>query len=257
MSRPLAELQAAFRAAVLGPDDQAPPEVTSHSNPRPKRRFDVYRNNVAASLTGTLAARFPVVERLVGEEFFQAMALVFVEGAPPRSPVLLHYGADFPKFLETFEPVADVPYLPDVARLEYLQNAAYNAADAKPLTVEDFQALPPETISDARFVPHPSLGLVASEYPVYSIWRTNAHDTEIVPVTPDHGAEQVMVVRPDLAVEVVKLPPGAYALIAALRDGATLTDAADRGGSSSPHFNLQGALAGLIRSGALIAVLEH
>lgn len=256
--RNLAELQSAFRSAVLGSDDPAPPEITSHSSPHPKRRFEVYRNNVAASLTSTIAARFPVVQRLVGEEFFQAMALYFVERAPPRSPVLIVYGEGFPSFLETFEPVADLPYLPDVARLEWLQTVAFHAADAKPLTPGDFEALALDRIGDRtgemRFALHPSIGLISSHCPIYSIWRTNTHDAEVVPITPDHGAEQVMVSRPDTVVEVAKLPPGAYDFIAALRDGATLAEAADRGGSSSLVFNLQSVLAGVIRSGALVTV---
>ena len=215
--RALADLQSAFRAALLGSDDPAPPELTSHSSPNPKRRFEVYRNNVASSLTSTIAARFPVVQRLVGEEFFQAMALYFVERAPPRSPMLIVYGEGFPTFLETFEPVADLPYLPDVARLEWLQTQAFHAADAKPLSPEDFQSLPLDQIGGLRFALHPSLGILASPYPVYSIWRTNTHDAEVVPITPDHGAEQVMIIRPDTVVEVVKLPPGAYEFVKALR----------------------------------------
>ena len=70
------------------------------------RRFGVYRNNVYSSLIDVLQARFPVVSRLVGEEFFRAMARVYVEQEPPRSAVLLRYGASFPDFVASFAPAA-------------------------------------------------------------------------------------------------------------------------------------------------------
>ena len=77
----LAALQHGFADALLQGGDAVPAGVTSHTAPRPVRRFQVYRNNVFASLIEVVRARFPVVERLVGEEFFRAMARVFVSHA--------------------------------------------------------------------------------------------------------------------------------------------------------------------------------
>ncbi|WP_141701617.1 DNA-binding domain-containing protein, partial [Methyloceanibacter marginalis] len=77
----------------------------------PSRRFAVYRNNVYASLIDVLGSRFPVSARLVGEEFFRAMARIYVAQTPPASPVLLHYGAEFADFVGTFPPASAVPYL--------------------------------------------------------------------------------------------------------------------------------------------------
>ncbi len=49
-----------------------------------------------------------MVEKIVGEEFFAAMARVFVMKRPPRSPLLANYGDDFPAFIAAFEPARTV-----------------------------------------------------------------------------------------------------------------------------------------------------
>ena len=110
-----AATEAAFHAALW---QVAPPPGLAAPDPSEiARRFAVYRNNVQHGLTRALAARFPVVEQLVGAEFFAAMARVFIAGAPPSHPVLLHWGEAFPAFLESFPPVGHLPWLADVARL--------------------------------------------------------------------------------------------------------------------------------------------
>src|SRR5919108_3746086 len=96
----LASVQDAFADAVRDASLRVPLPVAGAARQTSDRRFAVYRNNVVASLTSALAERFPVVQRLVGEEFFRAMARAYVTQEPPRSPVLLHYGATFPAFVD-------------------------------------------------------------------------------------------------------------------------------------------------------------
>ena len=81
-------------------------------------RFGVYRNNVASALTNSLRVRYPVVEQLVGGEFFGMMARGYVDEHKPRSAMLISYGAEFPEFITGFEAASSVPYLADVAKLE-------------------------------------------------------------------------------------------------------------------------------------------
>lgn len=69
------------------------------------RRFDVHRNNVAVALIGALRAAFPALRRLLGIEYFDALAAAFASAHPPRSRLLLHFGDELPGFLEQFEPL--------------------------------------------------------------------------------------------------------------------------------------------------------
>lgn len=249
----LASLQAGFARALMWADDPVPDGFAGHSARPPQARFNVYRNNVFASLTATLRARFPVVERLVGEEFFAAMARVFVARHPPRSPVLLEYGAGFAGFLETFEPVEQLPYLPDVARLEWLRAVAYHAADRAPLDPAELAAIPQEDLATVSFALHPSVGLLMSPYPVVGIWETNTHDSEVRAIAADSGGEDALVIRPAFDVVIVRLGSGGLAFTAALADGATLAAAADLAAQSATDFYLPHALSALIGAGALTA----
>ena len=104
-----AELQRDFAGAVLDPEAAVPASLSRKAGASPSRRFGVYRNNVHASLIDVLAGRFPVVARLVGEEFFRAMARAYVEREPPRSAVLIRYGVSFPDFIADFAPAASAP----------------------------------------------------------------------------------------------------------------------------------------------------
>ena len=106
------ETQKAFAGAVLDAEAAVPTGLARKAEGAPSRRFGVYRNNVYAGLIDILAGRFPVVARLVGEEFFRAMARDYVEHEPPSSAVLLRYGAGFAGFIAGFPPARRCPISP-------------------------------------------------------------------------------------------------------------------------------------------------
>jgi hypothetical protein len=197
-----------------------------------------------------LQSHFPVVTRLVGEEFFRAMSRSFIVDHPPRSPILSRYGGLFPAFIQKFPPVQDLPYLADVARLEWLQRQAYHARDQVPLTAAALEALPKTRLPHVTFELHPSVGLLVSRFPVVSIWRTNTLDAEVEAISLDSGGEAALVLRPRLDVQVVPLPPEAETFVALLMMGHTVRDAATASLRINQHFGLQNSLAILIEAGA-------
>ncbi len=186
----------------------------------------------------------------MGDEFFAAMARVYVTAHPPTSKILHTYGDDFGDFVAAFEPAAELAYLPDVARLEAARTRAYHAADAKPLGPNDFAGIDPQAIGSLRLALHPSLQLVRSRHPVVTIWAMNAGEAELGPVDFD-VSEDALVLRPDLAVVVRTLPPGGAAFLLALSAGAPLAEAAEAALANDPRFDLAVNLAGLIGSGGI------
>lgn len=244
--------QSAFAIALLDPLAAIPDAITSHTAQRPDKRFGVYRNNVVASLINALRTRFPATERIVGEDFFVAMARIFVMAHPPRSKILHIYGEDFGDFIATFEPASGLPYLPDVARLEAARTRAYHAADAEPLTVATFEHVAPELIGALRFTLHPSAQIVCSCHPVVTIWSMNAGEYPLGPID-DAQAEDALVIRPHLDVIVRTLPPGGATFLHALMRGWRLEEAATHAAYDDEHFDLTANIAGLIASGAIIA----
>jgi hypothetical protein len=246
------DLQGAFARAVLDASAGVPGPLVCNAGGTPSRRFGVYRNNVYVSLIDALANRFPVVARLVGDEFFRAMARVYVEKDPPCSPVLLFYGEGFADFVADFPPAVPAPYLADVMRLEWAWHAAYHAADAEPLPLEALSAVS-EGAAEARIALHPSLRVVRSPYPIITIWQLAAQDRGDEPARLPADGEDVLVVRPKLDVEVRHLPEGGAAFVLALKEGASLQEAAARAMDGAPAFDLAVNLAGLVGSGAVAA----
>ncbi|MGD1934322.1 MAG: putative DNA-binding domain-containing protein [Candidatus Phaeomarinobacter sp.] len=233
MSR-LAELQRTFAASLRDPaDGQVLLDLGCvGSEPLPHRaRLDVYRNNVASSLTDALAALYPVCQRLVGEEFFRAAARAYLDrrapDALPRQASLIGYAPDFAGFLVSFEPVRSLPYLPDVARLEHAWHRVYHGADATPVTAQDLQAYVAahgeQALDQLVLGLVPAHQLLMSPYPVSRIWQANqtGHDGHLTIAEGDRN-ERIFVVRPQAQVEVRRVSPAAFAFLCAVQGGATL-----------------------------------
>ena len=246
----LLDMQDEFASALLSATTPVPSCLKGSGIRRADRRFAVYRNNVAASLIEALGARFPVVKRLVGDEFFSAMAHEFVLREPPFSPLLIHYGETFAAFIAEFEAASPLPYLADVARLEYARGRAYHAADAEPLPRAAFASLPAGSIAAARVMLHPSVGIVASSFPVLSIWEVN--QAKAVKPVPHWGPEAALVARPFLEVETRRIGAGTDTFLAALHVGSTVAEAVEMATAAASDFNASDGLAVLI--GAHLAV---
>lgn len=241
-----------FAAALLDAGKPLPAGLTTARGEADVARFAVYRNNVHVGLTQALSQRFPVTERLVGEEFFRGMARVYVQDRKPASPLMFEYGEDFPDFVAGFGPARG---LADLARIEAAWSRAYHAADAAALTVTDLAALAPERLAETRLERHPSAGLVLSPHPAGSIWA--AHQTEPVATVALQQAETVLVVRPDATVNVHVLPATDATFAAALIGGRTLGEAAGEALAASPEFDFGAALVGLVSLGAFAAPTDR
>ena len=240
-----AAFEASFARALLDAAAPVPDAVAAADAPTATRRFAVYRNNVVAGLVNTLRSRFPVTEKIVGEEFFAAMARAFVTEKPPRTPLLAGHGDEFPAFIAGFAPARELPYLPDVAQLEAARTRAYHAEDAVPVDAGAFAALDPGAAGGLRIALHPSTEIVRSPHPIVTIWAMNSGEQPLAAIE-DWRSEDALVSRPHLDVEVRLLPPGGAAFLLALDSGWTLADAAETARADHSAFDLAGNLAGLI-----------
>lgn len=242
----------AFARALRDPAALPPPQTLGREGRPDARRFAVYRNNVAVGLIAAIEARYPVARRLVGDDFFRAMARAYVSEERPRSAVLIHYGASFPDFVERFESAREIAYLADVARLENGWVEAYHSADAAPLTLAALGEVDPADFAALRFSPHPAARLLRFAHPAASIWA--AHQGPGEPRPPDAWrAEDALIARPEADVSVRTLPPGGWAFAAALFAGAPLGEAAEA--CASETFDPGSHLVGLIEAGALQSLL--
>lgn len=248
----LADRQRGFAAALLDPGLPMPAGLIGPDGDPCPKRFAVYRNNVAVGLIEALRDAFPAVHRIVGADFFQAMARAYVMIEPPRSPILLDYGARFPDFIRQFGPAAVLPYLADVARIERAWTEAYHAPEAVPIDPAVFMAIGPDQLPSIRLRLHPSLRIVRSRFPALTIWQMNVADGVPVPLDLAGGGEDVLVVRPAADVEVRSIAAGSPEFIQTLAGGASILAALEAALTADPLFDLSGNLADLMQAGAVV-----
>ena len=239
--------QSEFRAALLDGAQDRPLGLTDAQNRAAGRRFDVYRNNVAVSLTEALETGFPAIAKLLGGENFKAIAGMFLRQYPPGSPLMMHYGAEFPDFLSGLEQLGHLGYLGDVARLELALRRAYHAADAPPIAPEALAEIPPMDLADVRLQFAPAVELLCSPWPVHAIWAFNMAKGP----KPQAIAQDVLVLRPEFDPEPHALAPGARTCVLALMRGETLGVAAELGAEASEKFDFSGLLTLLLSGNAI------
>lgn len=250
----LPELQAEMRRALLGGEADSLLGRLRSDRIGAAERFAAYRTNVVASLVGVLEAAFPAVAAHAGRGNFRYAAGLFARAHPPREARLLAYGAGFPSWLADFKPAQAKPWLAALARLEWLRNETYFAADAEPLQAGALQAIPTERIPGLTFDLHPSLRLLRAEHPVVDLWAAAQSGEEPPPAPLDGGPQCVLVQRPHYAVQQFVVSSGELALLEALGDGAALGKAAEAALDAEPALDLQRALFANLARGSLAAV---
>ena len=244
-------------AALLDPTSPTPAGLRAWNGSDPGVRFAVYRNNVVHSLVGVLADSFPVVQALVGSDFFGAMARIYLRTQPPTSPLMHHYGAGLPSWMASFGPATALPYLCDVARLEWARLCAFHAADAPPVTAQALTARlqAPEALARTPLRLHPSVAVVCSAHPVVSLWQAHQRDDagrDQQLAALDLGQPEAALVFRDAADDAIVLPlrPADAELAAAIAGGQSLGAAQ----GSHPQADLVQVLTPLLQHGLVTGV---
>lgn len=243
-----------FRAALLDAEQPVPTGLHDSAARPAGRRFDVYRNNVAASLTDALHEGFPAISSLLGKTNMDGVAGLFLRVHPPRTPRLMLYGAAFPDFLAGLEQLAHLGYLADVARLELALRQAYHSADAAPMTPDRLGQTAPETLLTARLTFAPALRLLRAPWPIHDIWR---YALEPGAPQPRTEPQDVLITRPDFDPAPHLLPPGGAAWIATLQAGQSWSAAEDAARAETTDFDLTPVLTLLLQGGAITDLIPE
>jgi hypothetical protein len=250
----LRELQAAFAAHVTGGDRADLVAAVAGDTIPAAARLNVYRHHVFESLGAALAATFPTVQALVGADFFRGLARAFVGHALPVQPVLSEYGADFPAFVAGYDAARDLPYLADVARLDWALNLAFHAPLGGRLKAEDLSAVPVERLPSMAIALAAGAFLVSSRYPLDRIWEASQPGATSETVDLNSGAANLLVLRRPDDAAFVSLSAGEVAFVAALAEAMSLEQAAGRAFQADPAFELSTAFARLLALGAFAAL---
>lgn len=227
----LLAMQAGFAAAIATPVEGP---------------LAVYRNTVIRGAVEALRGNYPVVEQIVGEEMFQSVAVDFAEDCPPSSPVLAFYGKEFAEWLGRQRWIDDLPYLPDVARVERLRVESLFAADAEPIA-----DLP--SGASARVWLHPAARFAWLATPAMSIWLAH-QQPGAREIAPDWKAEGALFTRPTpFTMHAPRIGRAAHRLLSGVRLGEPLAASMAATDRLYPDENPEAVLASLVNLGVFVA----
>ncbi len=253
MSTALARFQDDFARALLAPDagqtgDFSLPGSVTRITRQPG--FAVYRNTVLKGCIDALQANYPSILRLVGEEWFRAVAVIYARAHPPRDSRMLRFGEDFSDFLGQFPGAAELPYLSGVARLDWFWTEAHAAADATPLAPASITGLSPAQLSAKVLHPHPAARWAwFADQPVYTLWRQNREASDNEDPLEWRG-EGVLVTRPRDAVTWTALDAGGCSFLEACAAGQTLANATAAALKAQENTDFAQLMATLLEAGA-------
>lgn len=249
----LLEWQQRFQKVVLvGDSDPEILEMLAGPPTQRERRVAVYRNNVRHALLNVLETAFPVVRELIGAPCFTATMLAFIVKQPPQRPALYEYGAALPTFLATFPPLVELSWLSDVAQLEWARHLALFATEANPLSPQRLAAIPPAQLPTLRVGLQPSAQVLASAWPIHTIWGAHQLDGEPLETIDLSLPELVLVWRWRQDVRQRLLSAGEFALLTAIARGCSLAQAAEAA-MQAPASDLSIILATLLNDEVLVS----
>jgi hypothetical protein len=240
MTPPLRELQRRFAAAMVAGEDA---------------RMRVYRNTVVANYRNALGATYRVVRDITGAVFFDAAVDAFVAAHPSTGGDLNIYGGEFAAFLACYRHARELPYLPDVARLEWALDECNRAADpqvAPADTVAALGTLSPDELAARALALDPACRLVHSRYPVMRIWQAHQQGGDFA-IDFDAGDDHLLVRREEGVPVIERISPAEHAWLAALAEGRALGEALGKAFALQADFDAAGALGRHMASGTLLA----
>ncbi|MGE5625634.1 MAG: putative DNA-binding domain-containing protein [Bacillota bacterium] len=242
---PLPELQRRVGGALRHPPGTGLPVRANGLSA--ERRLQVYRHNMESALSAALEAVYPVTRSLVGGEFFAAAARAYIAANPSHSGNIQDYGGAFPKFLADYAPAASLPYLGDVAALEWRRLQTALAPPHVPLDLEALAAVPAELQPALHFHHQPAARALRSKFPILSIWEFCQQEEPEGELGLEGPGECVLFARPRLDVTMRLVTPGEYRFLQALCRGDTFERACRDAWETEPEFDVEKQFAKLVQ----------
>ncbi|ESQ83692.1 hypothetical protein AEAC466_11845 [Asticcacaulis sp. AC466] len=243
----------AFSRALAGDDAALAPWWSDDAHGM--AGLSIYRNTVYKGLADAIAASYPTVLKVVGEDWLREAAVLFARSHPPAHPVLIDYGAGFADWLDAFEPAGDMPFLPDLARMDRLWTEAHLAAEADPFDPQTLVSLSPDAYDQVTLQLIPSARLASFAMGIPALWESLRLPEGADALELEDAPRAVLLWRPYGEVKARPLTPDAYAFLAACRAGQSLASAVAEASALADITDLPAMFADLISNGIFAALV--
>lgn len=211
-------------------------------------RLAIYKNNTFQSLISTLAETFPNTEKTVGKDFFSLLGKEFIQSFPPKQPSLIYFGKELPLFIHKHKITEELPYLADLAELEFQRHSAYYAKDEPTLTLNDYTEVKPDDLASKKVMPQASAALLQSKYAVYDIWNLNQNPENTKEIN-FKTTQFTLTVRVETNIYSYSLEEPTWLFLNYLYEQDSIGVSIEKVTDTFPQFNATEAIQVLIQSG--------
>jgi len=245
----LRELQASLFEGLYDPDRDDALALLEPGTRSAAAQLAIYRASLFGGLSRALLDVYPVCSKLVGSEFFAHMSDLYIQQHRSSSPDLSDYGEGLADFITGFAPAASLPYLADVARLEWAWHRAINAPDQTALTTADAKELAQQDVTRLVLLPVRSLGLLHSSWPVLQIWQANQADADngILALVP--GSHHYAVWRQGQDLHIEPLQAVRFCFLSMLQDQTPLLAILENLWQEDPGLEIESLLGQVLQAG--------
>ena len=250
----LAYLQEDFaQVLAIGADAECAADLFHGTPDSIKARLAVYRGNVLANTGGALTSTYPVTVKIVGKDFFEGLSREYLRRHPSGSGDLNVYGSEFAEFVAHFPHTQDLPYLPDVARLEWLVHRAYYAKESRLFAPSVLAKIPQDAWESLHATLAPGCSLLESQWPIVRIWQVHQDDyAGEFKVDLDAGPERALIYRAGFRVKVNAISAGGHRFLESVRAGHCIAAALDRAIAAESGLNFSEQLREWVATGIIV-----
>ena len=242
MSAPsLLEVQRWMRSRIRAgaPSPSEAPLLHPQGGASGEERMAVYADGYDARLQESLATTYAAVHQVLGRAAFAALAQAYAERHPSHEYNLNLVGRHLPAFLRSYALTTSLPFLPGLARLEWCVSIAFHAFDETPLHPQHLIARPPETWETLRLHLQPSVGVVASAWPILDLWEARRRPREAIDIDLVDRPQQVLISREGFEVRCTAMDRWQHALLERLLAGQSLGEVCGALAAEAPEGALQ------------------
>lgn len=217
------------------------------------QRLQIYQQNIYAGLNKALTSLYPAIKKIVGEDFFNAATYHYIQQHPSTVINLNQFGENFSAFIAKLAPAQSLPYLSELAQLEWGYHQTSLAPDAEPLALTQLATIPQARYDQIKFHLHPASQLFSFSYPIFRIWQLcQAAPDNKENIDLDAGGEFILLIRRQLTIEFELLSAAEFALLSAFVAGKTFVVACDAALEIDAQFDVANALQQSILRGLIV-----
>lgn len=191
-------------------------------------RLAVYAGGYIARAREALIEAYEAVQYVVGEGAFSSLALAYAERYPSHDYNLSAFGLHLPELLAQSPLSQRLPFLPDLARLEWAVRQAFHAFDQPPLDPQQLFALSLDEWERTRLAFQASVGVAASAWPIRDIWDARTQPRGSLDIALVDRPQHVLIYRDAGGVKCELIDAQQQFLLEALLAGRTLGVACGR-----------------------------